>query len=103
MQRSAVRGSACNRGREALVSSDVARSCLRNGACAYLVRSRVVWEGAVGACVGRSCPLGHASDGHNNELQTVDLNGDGLRDVVIGDQMFDRIQPLPPVLLLNRR
>ncbi|HEV8103642.1 MAG TPA: FG-GAP-like repeat-containing protein [Gaiellaceae bacterium] len=45
---------------------------------------------------------GALSDGHDNELQTVDLNGDGLRDVIVGDQMFDRIQPLPPVFLLSR-
>ncbi len=46
---------------------------------------------------------GTLSDGHiNHELQTVDLNGDGLLDVVVGDLSFDRIRPLPPVFLLNR-
>jgi hypothetical protein len=47
--------------------------------------------------------MGTLSDGHvNHELQTVDLNGDGLRDVVVGDLIFDRIQPVSPVFLLNR-
>lgn len=47
--------------------------------------------------------VGALSDGHvNHELQTVDLNGDGLLDVVVGDLIFDRIQPVPPVFLLNR-
>lgn len=40
--------------------------------------------------------------GFNHELQTVDLNGDGLRDVVIGMIVFDRIEPVPPLFLLNR-
>ncbi len=44
---------------------------------------------------------GTLSDGHDNELQTVDLNGDGLVDVVVADEIFDRVQPTPPVFLLN--
>ena len=47
--------------------------------------------------------VGTLTDGHvNHELQTVDLNGDGLLDVVVGDLVFDRIQPVAPVVLLNR-
>lgn len=42
-----------------------------------------------------------ARTGFGHELQTVDLNGDGLRDVVVGMLVFDRIEPVPPLLLLN--
>lgn len=45
---------------------------------------------------------GMLADGHDNELQTVDLNGDGLLDVVVADEIFDHIQATPPVFLLNQ-
>ena len=52
---------------------------------------------------GAPAVVGALSDGHiNHELQTVDLNGDGLLDVVVGDLIFDRIESVPPVFLLNR-
>jgi hypothetical protein len=47
--------------------------------------------------------VGTISDGHiNHELQTLDLNGDGLTDVVVGPLVFDRVQAVPPVFLVNR-
>jgi hypothetical protein len=46
---------------------------------------------------------GTLSDGHiNHELATLDLNGDGLTDVVVGDLIYDRVQAVEPVFLLNR-
>jgi hypothetical protein len=51
--------------------------------------------------VGAPVFAGTLSDGHDNELQTVDLNGDGLVDVVVADEIYDRIQATPPVFVLN--
>jgi FG-GAP-like repeat/FG-GAP repeat len=36
------------------------------------------------------------------ELRTADLNGDGLRDVIIGPLVYERLDPVPPVFLLNK-
>lgn len=36
------------------------------------------------------------------ELRTADLNGDGLRDVIIGPLVYERLEPVPPVFLLNK-
>jgi hypothetical protein len=30
------------------------------------------------------------------ELRTADLNGDGLRDVIIGPLVYERLDPVPP-------
>jgi FG-GAP-like repeat len=37
-----------------------------------------------------------------SELRTADLNGDGLRDVIVGPLVYERVEPVPPVFLLNR-
>ena len=36
------------------------------------------------------------------ELRTADLNGDGLRDVIIGPLVYERLDPVPPAFLLNK-
>ncbi|HEV8462009.1 MAG TPA: FG-GAP-like repeat-containing protein [Gaiellaceae bacterium] len=43
-----------------------------------------------------------AGDAFTAELQTVDLNGDGLRDVVIERWIYDRLELDPLTILLNR-
>src|ERR1044071_4618336 len=37
-----------------------------------------------------------------SELLTLDLNGDGLLDAVVGSYVFEVDRPVPPVFLLNR-
>jgi hypothetical protein len=51
---------------------------------------------------GAPVQAGTVSDGHDNELATVDLNGDGLLDVVVADEIYNQIQPTPPMFLLNK-
>jgi hypothetical protein len=52
---------------------------------------------------GTPTQLGTLGDGHiNHELATLDLNGDGLLDVVVGDLIYDHVQAVAPVFLLNR-
>src|SRR5947209_7685211 len=43
-----------------------------------------------------------AGDAFTAELQTVDLNGDGLRDAVIERWIYDRLELFPLTILLNR-
>jgi hypothetical protein len=43
-----------------------------------------------------------ASTSFAHEVRTTDLDGDGLRDVILGMLEFDQIRPVPPVFLLNQ-
>jgi FG-GAP-like repeat len=43
-----------------------------------------------------------ANAAETTELRTADLNGDGLRDVIIGPLVYERLDPVPPVFLLNK-
>src|SRR5262249_44689932 len=52
---------------------------------------------------GAPAQTGTLSDGHvNHELATLNLNADGLVDVVVGDLVYDHVQAVAPVFLLNR-
>jgi hypothetical protein len=46
--------------------------------------------------------VGTLSHGESTELATVDLNGDGLRDVIVGSTVWERRDPQSPIVLINK-
>lgn len=46
--------------------------------------------------------VGTLSHGEPTQMLSVDLNGDGLRDVIVGATVWERPDPQPPIFLINQ-
>jgi FG-GAP-like repeat len=66
----------------------------------------VAVPGAVGSTSipvwGAPVLAGTLSHGEASEIRTVDLNGDGLRDVIVGPLVWERFDPRAPIFLINK-
>jgi hypothetical protein len=51
---------------------------------------------------GAPVQSGTLSHGEPDEIRTVDLNGDGLRDVIVGPLVWERFDAQAPIFLINK-
>lgn len=71
-------------------------------ALVVLAHGAAVAGGPAGPIWSSPMLAGTLSHGESTEIATIDLNGDGLRDVIVGSTVWERRDPQPPIVLINK-